>query len=311
MRADVVVVGAGVIGLTAAILLAEAGHTVHVVTDRAPGNTTSVAAGAMLGISDTEPDDPFTRWTAVSTPVFETLAGDPATGIHHMHGRAVTDFAAENPPWAQALPDFRALTPVETRGFRSGMAVTLPFADMPTYLAYLEGRLVSAGAAIDRRHVEKLSDFSGVAVVNATGRGSRELADDITLTPVRGVHVVLSNVGVEEFTMEAVAAPWWTNIFPHPDRTLVGGVALPANDDTPDSEVAEAILARATAVEPRLADARVLGHEVGWRPVRTRPRVEVDEAGVVHAYGHGVLGVTVSWGVAEDVAALVEAIGHC
>jgi len=69
--------------------------------------------------------------------------------------------------------------------------------------------------------------------------------------------------------------------------------------------VAEEILARAIAVEPRLAGARVLGREVGWRPVRPAPRVEVDDRGVVHAYGHGGVGVTVSWGVADEVVGLV------
>lgn len=308
-HSDVVVVGAGVIGLTAAIRLAEADHAVTVVTDHPPQETTSVAAGAMLGISGTGPDDPLTRATARSTPVFATLADDPTTGIHYVHGRVVTDFAAENPPWARALPDFRALTPDEARGFHSGMAVTLPFADMPTYLANLEERLRDLGAHLEHRRVEELAELTDVIVVNATGSRARELVGDATLTPMRGVHVVLSDVGITEFRMEAVAAPCWTNIFPHPGRVVVGGVALPDDDDTPDAQVAEAILARATTVEPRLAAARVLGLQVGWRPVRPQPRVEIDDAGVVHAYGHGGLGVTVSWGVAEDVVTLVEALG--
>jgi D-amino-acid oxidase len=49
----------------------------------------------------------------------------------------------------------------------------------------------------------------------------------------------------------------------------------------------------------------VLEREVGWRPVRPAPRVEVDDRGVVHAYGHGGVGVTVSWGVADEVVGLV------
>jgi D-amino-acid oxidase len=89
---------------------------------------------------------------------------------------------------------------------------------------------------------------------------------------------------------------------------VVGGAALPPDDPTPDAEVAEDILARAIAVEPRLADARVLGREVGWRPVRPTPRTEVDHRGVVHAYGHGGVGVTVSWGVADEVTRLVATV---
>jgi D-amino-acid oxidase len=306
---DVVVVGAGVIGLSSAIRLAEAGHRVRVLTDRAVEDTTSVAAGAMLGISGAGPDDPLTAWTERSTPVFEALADEPATGIHRRHGRIHVDVADELPPWARALPDFRALRPDETRG-RVGMAVTLPFADMPTYLAHLADRAARLGVVVEQRHVADLADLADAAepgrvVVNAAGSGAGALAGDPTVTGVRGVHVVLTDVGIEEFEMEVVASPRWTNVFPHPGRVVVGGAALPPDDETPDAQVAEEILARAIAVEPRLADARVLGREVGWRPVRPSPRVEVDDRGVVHAYGHGGVGVTVSWGVADEVVGLI------
>ena len=300
---DVQVVGAGVIGLTSAVRLAEAGHRVHVLTDRPVGATTSVAAGAMLGISGAGPDDPLTRWTGRSTPVFTALADDPATGVRRRHGRILVDVADELPPWAFELPDVRPLDADERAGFRTGMAVTLPFADMPTYLAYLARRAEGLGVTVEQRHLDALPESD--VVVNAAGSGARELAGDPTLEPVRGVHVVLADAGVEEFRMEVVAAPRWTNVFPHAGRTVVGGVALPEDDATPDDEVAEAVLARAVAVEPRLAGAPVLGCEVGWRPVRPTPRVERDERGVVHAYGHGGVGVTVSWGVADEVVGLV------
>ena len=311
--ADVVVVGAGVIGLTSAIRLAEAGHRVRVRTDAPIRATTSAAAGAMLGISGAGPGDPLTTWTERSTPVFDELAQDPASGIRHRHGRIYVDVADELPPWARVLPDFRALDPDETRGFRTGMAVTLPFADMPTYLGHLAQRAERLGVTVEHRRVDDLAELgTGCVVVNAAGSRAGELAGDPAVTGVRGVHVVLSGVGtgvgIEEFTMEIAAAPRWTNVFPHPGRIVVGGAALPPDDPTPDAEVAEEILARAIAVEPRLADARVLGHEVGWRPVRPTPRTEVDDRGVVHAYGHGGVGVTVSWGVADEVAGLVAGL---
>ena len=237
---DVVVVGAGVIGLSSAIRLAEAGHRVRVLTDRAVEDTTSVAAGAMLGISGAGPDDPLTAWTERSTPVFEALAEDPATGIHRRHGRIHVDVADELPPWARALPDFRALGPDETRG-RVGMAVTLPFADMPTYLAHLADRAARLGVVVEQRHVADLADLAepGRVVVNAAGSGAGVLAGDPTVTGVRGVHVVLADAGIEEFTMEVVAGPRWTNVFPHPGRVVVGGAALPPDDETPDAQVAE------------------------------------------------------------------------
>ena len=52
----------------------------------------------------------------------------------------------------------------------------------------------------------------------------------------------------------------------------------------------------------------MLRHKVGLRPVRPAVRLE-REGHVVHCYGHGGAGVTLSWGCAEDVAALVGPAG--
>lgn len=309
---DVVVIGAGVIGLTIAVQLIDTGRAVTILTDRDPLSTTSAAAGAMLGISGTPPDHPATCWTHISTPIFEELLDDPASGVHRVHGRIVTNFADESPPWATDLPEYRELNSQEYSGFRSGMAATLPFADMPTYLGYLHGRFTAGGGHLEHRHVAALTDVArGAPLVNATGVGARELGNDTTLTAQRGIHVVVDNVGIDEFWMEAVAEPIWTNIFPFPTHIVLGGAALP-QDGPSDDDAAAAILARAIDREPRLATASVLGRQVGWRPTRETPRMEredIDGTPCIHAYGHGGIGVTVSWGVAKDVVKMLNQTG--
>jgi D-amino-acid oxidase len=67
------------------------------------------------------------------------------------------------------------------------------------------------------------------------------------------------------------------------------------------------ILARCRALEPGLP-GEVLSVAVGLRPGRTAIRLErelLDGRPVVHDYGHGGCGVTLSWPCAEDVCALV------
>ena len=54
---------------------------------------------------------------------------------------------------------------------------------------------------------------------------------------------------------------------------------------------------------PELRGAKVVRHKVGLRPVRPAVRLERDGA-VIHCYGHGGAGVTLSWGVADEVVAL-------
>lgn len=77
----------------------------------------------------------------------------------------------------------------------------------------------------------------------------------------------------------------------------------------PNEHTALAILLRCAEVEPRLAQARVLGGRVGARPTRIKVRVDADllveGTLVVHNYGHGGAGVTLSWGCAENVLTLL------
>ena len=67
------------------------------------------------------------------------------------------------------------------------------------------------------------------------------------------------------------------------------------------------MLERGLALEPRLTAARVTSVAVGLRPWRPAVRVEREPLGravLVHNYGHGGAGVTLSWGCADDVARL-------
>ncbi len=65
----VVVVGAGVVGLTTAVLLAEAGASVQVIAEQVPGGT-SLAAGAMWGPYLVEPKDKVGQWGQRSLGIF-------------------------------------------------------------------------------------------------------------------------------------------------------------------------------------------------------------------------------------------------
>src|SRR6185369_5202544 len=78
---DVLVVGAGVAGLTSAVRLAEAGLTVRVVAADPPERTTSAVAGACWG-PDLVSDPRGPVWSETSRRVFIELAEDPDSGVH-------------------------------------------------------------------------------------------------------------------------------------------------------------------------------------------------------------------------------------
>ena len=60
---------------------------------------------------------------------------------------------------------------------------------------------------------------------------------------------------------------------------------------------------------PELDRSKIVGKAVGLRPSRSEVRLEVDRSDgrmVIHNYGHGGAGVTLSWGCADEVVALVS-----
>jgi D-amino-acid oxidase len=310
---DVIVIGAGVSGLTTAICLAEAGSSVRVWATDPPQRTTSAVAGALWGPSFQEPAVKTLAWTAQSLQDFTELARDPETGVRLVTARIVGDLPtdAELPPQAALIPDLAPLHAARVPdGFSGGFRATMPLVDMPRYLHYLTRRLEAVGTRVENRTIQSLSEVVQVApvVVNCTGLGARWLAGDETMRPVFGQHVVLTNPGVDELFLELSGAAEWTSIFPHPQRVVCGGISLPDRPDlTPDTDVAARILARCRRIEPRLEQAEVLETVTGLRPDRPAVRVEavnLDGGRCVHNYGHGGSGVSLSWGCAREAAAL-------
>lgn len=247
--------------------------------------------------------------------IFRKLAEDPATGVRLTSGIEASRTAETPPDWATTLPDFRPCQPTELpAGFTAGYRFTVPLIDMPVYLDHLLRRLRTAGGAIERRRLSSLNDANPAAspVVNCTGLGAHDLVPDPELRPIRGQHVVVANPGLTEFFSEDTGpSPDLLCFYPHGDTVVLGGTAIDGDGGLePDEKVADGILARCVEIEPRLRQARVLEHRIGARPTRATVRVEAEQREdgtvVVHNYGHGGAGVTLSWGCAEEARTLLS-----
>ncbi|SFQ60120.1 D-amino-acid oxidase [Amycolatopsis arida] len=297
----VAVVGAGVIGLSCALRLAERGAAVHVVTADLPADTTSVVAGGLVYPRHAEPADRCAAWTAASVAEFRRLAERPGTGVRLVPGRLLRRAPRPVPPWAEAVGGMRRVA--DPGGpWTDALAFTPPLVHTGRYLAWLADAVAAAGVRTERRRLRRLAD-AGPAdlVVNAAGLGARELVPDSRVVPARGQVVHLTDPGLTEWVVDEDD---FSYVLPHGDHVVCGGTEEPGNDDlAPDPRITEDILCRCRALVPELAGAEVLDARVGLRPVR--PHVRVERAGdVVHCYGHGGTGVTLSWGCAEEVAEL-------
>jgi len=303
----VIVVGAGVVGLTSAVCLAEHGADVHVVARDLPLETTSAVAAAWWYPYRALPQDRVTGWSARSYEVFAELSADPRTGVVMRDGVELHRVMQPDPWWREAVPSLDRVRELPD-GYVDGWRYRGPVVEMPVYLGYLRRRLLEAGGTLTRLALHGMPPGAD-AVVNCTGLAARAIVGDTAVHPVRGQVVRLSQVGLETVWLDA-SGPTPTYVVPRSTDVIVGGT-----DDTdrwdlrPDPVVAEDILRRATALVPALATAEVLGHRVGLRPGRSTVRLERQErpsaSPVVHCYGHGGAGVTLSWGCAADVAALV------
>lgn len=302
------VLGAGVIGLTTAVTLAEAGHRVLVQTADAPEVTTSAAAGALWGPWQAEPRELISRWAADTLNVLSALADKPNAGVQLTSGIDVSNMEHEPPQWFSLLPDARPCRPDELPdGYSHGVRYTAPLVDMPTHLAYLADRLRASSGVIEYGALTSLDVPGSPVVVNCTGLGARGLAGDRELYPIRGQHVVTSNPGITEFLeVDTGDSPDLIAIYPHGDHLILGGTAEARSwNREPDIAQAQRILLRCAAVQPLVQQAQILGHRVGLRP--TRPVVRLDEertecgTRVIHNYGHGGAGVSLAWGCAKSV----------
>lgn len=307
----VIVVGAGVSGLTSAVRLLEAGHRVDVLARDLPRETTSSVAAAIWYPYLALPQDKVTAWSARTYDVLAGLA-DTAdtddTGVRMRRGTEALPDPTPDPWWISAVPRLDRVAPPQ--GYADAWSMTVPIIEMPVYLGWLLHQVQRLGGTVTRMSLSALPEAVGgsrqarpALVVNAAGIGAKHLAADPGVGPVRGQVVYVEQFGLERWWLDE-SGP--TYVVPRGNDIVVGGTEIHGEwSRTPDPAVALEILARASRLVPELATARVLGHKVGLRPARAEVRVErVDD--VVHSYGHGGAGVTLSWGCAEEVVRLVE-----
>jgi D-amino-acid oxidase len=309
-----VVVGSGVTGLTTAVVLAESGWDVTVVAERAWPDTTSRVAGA-IWLPYLSSGRNVSRWATTTYDVLADLAEQGAPGVRLGELIEGGPVAAGIPAWAQIAEGLRPLRAEELpAGWVDGFRCLVPLVDMGRYLPYLAERLAAAGGKLQLRRIERLVDLAPAdVVVNCSGLGAIDLAGDTSMHPVRGQVVITANPGLTGAVVVDGEASGTATTYrvAHLDEVVLGGTAerdawaLDVDDDA-----ATSILERARALEPRLLDAEVVGHRVGLRPWRPAVRVEADSEppdgviSLVHNYGHGGSGLTLSWGCARHAARL-------
>lgn len=310
---NITIIGCGVMGLTCGIRLLEQGYSVQIWARDLPPHTTSNIAAAVWYPYKAYPEELVNHWGAVAYNVFQDLALEPGTGVRMTAGLEIFEYTIDDPSWRRNLSGYRRATQVDLPpGYVDGFVYEVPVIETPVYLNYLVRRFEEAGGTVRQVALDRLDPAFAQAdtVVNCTGLGARELVGDKEMVPIRGQIVRVAAPNLRNFVLDDYGQRGVAYIVPRGDGVILGGTAEEgAEDTTIDINTAEAIIARCVALEPTLAGATVLEHKVGLRPGRANVRLAVEAWGdgkrLIHNYGHGGAGVTLSWGCAEAVVGLV------
>jgi D-amino-acid oxidase len=317
-RKRIAVVGAGVAGLTCAVVLRERGYEPVIHAAEPPDRTTSRVAAALWFPYDIQPEDLVERWALASYRRFEQLAPVEAAGVSFVDFQSLSRFDdIPVPPWANET-GYRLLGAHElVEPYRSGFLVHVPLADMRKYLDYLES---TAAAAVQYGHTldaldELADDGRYAAIVNCSGYGARALVPDPELVAHRGQVVVVPKI--ESAPAMACVDPPLIYLLPRADDCVLGGVNEVSDSRIVDPAATALILERCRTYLASLGltpPLEVREERVGLRPYREsgvclRARRLLKGMLVVDNYGHGGCGITVSWGCAEEVVGLLEQNG--
>jgi len=310
MIKSVAIVGAGVSGLTCAVVFAERGYHTAIFAGEIAQRTTSGVAAALWFPYDAEPADKVIAWALETYKVLVDLSCDVRSGVSTIE---LHQFSRTNeipvPDWAHSLG--ASVIPIGMEEsltlFRSGFAMNVPLTDTTIYLDYLANRFIKAGGEINPNvEFKKLEavDPKFDLVINCAGIGARELVDDIDLEPHRGQVAVVPKIDNLNCAIVCDDEPLMYAI-PRTNDCVFGGTNEVSDNFEADPTTTRAIVSECSRVL-EIESPRVLPERVGLRPFRkTGVRLEReklrDGRTVIHNYGHGGSGFTLSWGCAESV----------
>ena len=319
MAKSVAIIGGGVSGLTCAVLFAERGFSVKIFAEQVGTQTTSGAAAALWFPYDAGPVAKVIPWALATYKVLADLLKDPSCGVSmiELHQYCRTG-SIEVPDWAHKLSGVATALRADADGpqgrgynFSSGFSLRVPLMDTTIYLDYLANRFQKSGGKImSGVRFDKLDDVDPEfdLVINCAGIGARELAQDSDLEPHRGQVAIVPKPDNLKCAIVCDDAPLMYAI-PRTNDCVFGGTNDVSDDLNPDPATTKAIVAECSRVLG-IERPRVLRERVGLRPFRkSGVRLEKeklrDGRTVIHNYGHGGSGFTLSWGCAENVFELV------
>lgn len=312
---DILILGAGVSGLSSGILLLKKGYHVEIWAKDLPPNTTSNKAAAVWYPYLCYPKEKALPWAkATFSYLQKEFLSDPKSGCIEKEIIKICDTPQIDPWWKDAIPT-KIERPTQEdlpKGYVDGYKFKTIVLDTTIYMDYLVSLFKKLGGNLIQREITIIQEALDAydIVVNCTGLGSRELFNDETVYPVRGQMVKIKPNGVTQARFDDDGPNSLTIAIPRVDDIMLGGTHQENDWNVEvDPQDTKDILKRVALLWPEFTDVEIISESVGLRPARESIRLEKEVYGkkiVIHNYGHGGSGFTLSWGCAQDVVSIVE-----
>jgi len=322
------IIGAGVSGLTCGVLLAERGFHTAILAEQIGQQTTSGAAAALWFPYDCEPRDKVIAWALATYERLVDLCDDRRSGVSMIELRQFSRTGElEIPDWAIPLGARRFPPPVissenaspartetsltvDAGVFKSGFVISVPLMDTTIYLDYLADRFRAAGGQIHAgMRLQKLEEIDREfdLIINCAGIGAHAIVHDVDLESHRGQVAIVPKIDNLASAIVCDDAPLMYAI-PRTHDCVFGGTNEISDDLDVDPTSTSRIVAECSRVL-KIDNPPVLAQRVGLRPYR-KSGVRLERAQlrdgrtVIHNYGHGGSGFTLSWGCAGQACQL-------
>jgi D-amino-acid oxidase len=310
MDRNVAIIGAGVSGLTCGVMFAERGYRTAIFAKETGRQTTSSVAAAVWFPYHVEPAERVIPLALETCQALFDLARFPESGVSMIESRQfLRTGEIEIPDWA--IPLGASVIPSEVEGslesFASGFSLRVPLTDTTIYLDYLAVRFRKAAGEVHANvRFRKLEDVDRKfdLVINCAGIGARELVQDADLEPHRGQVAIVPKIENLYAAIVCDDEPLMYAI-PRTNDCVFGGTNELSDNLAADPATTSRIVAECSRVL-KIDKPSILAERVGLRPFRkSGVRLERDQLRdgrtVIHNYGHGGAGFTLSWGCAREV----------
>lgn len=324
------IIGCGVIGLTTGICLNLSGYDTKIVTESIPNfknylnksdtkiATEYAAASVKPSSIDYNRQEKFiNQILSDSIEVFDFFTSIDSVNYtrHYIGGDEFN-----KPFYSDTVINYRENTNNPPGEVNESARFKCHFIDMPQYIKLLIDTYKNTGGKIREKKINTLDDIQNP--INCTGLGSKELISDHNMKKLKGYLAYVEtgnrikkngNIISYAYNIDGKSIYCYTQ----KDRMILGGTVIEDDSDenfefydTKLKSVPKHIIYDNRSIISDYFGTDIFEYDIygvcGYRPYRIGGlRIEKDNQ-IIHNYGHGGCGVTLSWGSALKVCEIIE-----